>query len=60
MSVLGGMGFLVVLVFFSSLVRLWFFFVFKLLESTSHLVQTAEFWVQIDGGILVSSDCAIS
>lgn len=59
LSVLGGLGFVVALIFFS-LLSFGFVLFFKLLESTSGLVQNPEFWVQMGGGALVSCDCAIS
>lgn len=46
--------------FFFSLLSFGFVLFFKLLESTSGLVQNPEFWVQMGGGALVSCDCAIS
>lgn len=46
--------------FFFSLLSFGFVLFFKLLESTSGLVQNPEFWVQTGGGALVSCDCAIS
>lgn len=44
---------------FFSLLSFGFVLFFKLLESTSGLVQNPEFWVQMGGGALVSCDCAI-